>query len=77
MMMTIVTSRNKELEALPPRTCKAKVDVTSLQLAFYCEFVRTPVLKRPATAVVIACDDQLKHPISAYAFCNWFSDTEL
>jgi len=67
MMMTIVTSRHTEHEALPPRTCKAEVDVTSLQLTFYRQFVGTPVLKRAATAVV-ACDDQEEHPISAYVF---------
>jgi len=77
MMMTIVTSRHSEPEALPPCTCKAEVDVMSLQLTFYREFVRTPVLKRPVTAVIVACDDQEKHPISAYVFWNWFSDTEL
>lgn len=68
MMMTIVTSRHSEPEALPPCTCKAEVDVMSLQLTFYREFVRTPVLKRPVTAVIVACDDQEKHPISAYVF---------
>jgi len=61
-MMTVATLRHKELEAFPPCTCKAEVEVTSLQLAFYREFVRTPVLKRPATAVVIACDHQEKAP---------------
>ena len=54
--------------AFSTNTCKAEVDVMSLQLTFYREFVRTPVLKGPVIAVVKACDDQEKHPISAYVF---------